>query len=157
MSDYCDFKYTCTPWYAYIIIVMLMLLSTLVATIFMYYQNNATAASQISVSGMISSCACNCISFLICMGLLALLCPTRPGRLVLWIIVLCSISSLICNGIALYGTFKGVDILNQFINRLNTEFPQLNLGQTSPYPIDVDSDAAVAETVEFENELSFSY
>jgi hypothetical protein len=107
-----------------------MLVSTLVATIFMYYQNNATAASQISVSAMISSCACNCISFLICMGLLALLCPTRPGRLVLWIIVLCSIFSLICNGFALYGTFKGVDILNEITTRLNAQIQTQTETQT---------------------------
>lgn len=116
MSE-CEFKYTCTAWYVYIMLVILMLCSTLLATLVLYSQGNAVASA--GAGGTISGCLSTCISFLICIGLLSLLCPTPPGRVIIWIIVACAISSLISNIIGLIAMFKGVNMVNGLTNRLS--------------------------------------
>lgn len=117
MSNNCDFKYTCTPWFIYIIIVILLICSTFVTTLYLSYQSNGTAANKFSATGLISSSSCNCIGFLLCIGLLSLLCPTKPGRIVLWLFVICMISIVLSNISSLITILTSVNIVNNLINK----------------------------------------
>lgn len=114
----CEFKYTCTAWYVYIVLVVLMLGSTLLASLILYSQKSTMA--NVGAIGTASGCISTCVSFLICIGLLSLLCPTQPGRIIIWIVVICSICSLISNIIGLIAMFKGVNMVNGLANNLSS-------------------------------------
>lgn len=116
MNADCDFKYTCTPWYVYIIIMILIFCSTLAVTVYSSY-SSGVISSTFGAATSISCSICNTISFLLCIGLLSLLCPTKPGRIVLWIIVICSISMLLSNILTLVGVLTGISSVETLVNK----------------------------------------
>lgn len=110
MDNNCDFKYTCTPWYIYIVIVILILCSTLVATVYSSF-SGGYISSNFGVVTSISCSVCNSISFLLCIGFLSLLCPTKPGRIVLWLFAVCSILVLVSNISLLIASLSGASVV----------------------------------------------